>query len=105
MNRKAITFATLGTAFSALAIEEFFGMIHGDDMCWLGNGEPFNGQPCPKNFIADPLRMFFANLWVRLSAFVANQSWGVPLFDAMMIGTVAGAMTFFYLAARDRQPT
>jgi|SRR5208337_2509461 len=101
MNQKVVAFVILGTGFLIIAAEEFLGSIHGGDMCWGGNGEPFNGQPCPKNFVADPLRMFFANLWVHLTAFTANASWGVPFFQVMMLATVIVALTFFYLALRE----
>ena len=85
----------------AVAAEEFLGMIHGSDMCWLGNGEPFNGQPCLRNFTEDPVRMFFANLWVRLTAYTVNASWGAPVFDAILFGTVVAAVFSFYLALRE----
>jgi len=95
-------FAILGIGLLYLAFEEIDGMFHGMDMCWLGNGEPFNGQPCPKNFIADPLMLFFANLWVLLTDFTVYSPWGFPLFIVMIFATIIGSLTFFYLASRER---
>ena len=101
MNRRAVAFAVLGAGFLLLVAEEILGSFHGGDMCWGGNGEPFNGQPCAKNFVADPLLMFFSNLWVRLTAFTAYSTWGIRLFDAMVLTTLIVSLAFFFLALRE----
>jgi len=84
-----------------LTAEEFFGAIHGGDLCWLGNGAPFNGQPCPKNSVADPILRFFSNLWARLVDFTATAWWGSRLYVAMMSVTLVVSLVFFFLALRE----
>jgi len=102
MNRRAVALTILGFGFLILAAEMFLGMLHGSDMCWLGtSGEPFDGPPCPKNYIADPLRMFFAYLSIHLSDFTAVNTWGVPFFVAIMLGTFIVSMAFFGLALQE----
>ena len=101
MNRRAVAFAILGGGFFLLTAEEFFGMTYGGDFCWLGNGEPFNGQPCPKNFVADPILQFFSNLWARLDDFTVTAWWGSRLYVAMMFITFIVSLAFFFLALRE----
>ena len=74
-------------------------MFLGGDMCWLGNGAPFNGEPCPKNFVADPIRMFFAYLWVRLTDFVTYSPWGFPLYVGVMLATFGLSIACFAMIA------
>ncbi|MGP8126130.1 MAG: hypothetical protein ACLQEQ_09780 [Nitrososphaerales archaeon] len=81
--------------------EEFFGIVYGGDFCWLGNGEPFNGQPCPKNLVADPILQFFSNLWARLDDFTATEWWGSRLYVVMMFITLIVSLAFFFLALRE----
>ena len=101
MNRRTVIFVTLGSVLLFLAVEMFFGMLLGSDMCWYG--DPFVSPPCPKNYVADPFQMFSANIYAQVTTLSIYGSWGFRLYFILMFAIFFGSLIAFALALRERQ--